>query len=482
MTFKLDKPDSNRGIIEVTDQVVHQMAEGLGFNWYSCYTPETYPAADDDDRWARIFAHAEWLNMRFIRFGQWGGKICDNAGTFSPGHESFAQLKRVSDWAERWGASIILDPFAIPNAFQYQSWPGAPGVWGRAGQYSLGVRDIDGYVGRFVVPYVRHAVKELGCKAVTWFNHVNEPLQGNICATPPGIDDHARYVEVLNAIRQGLDEAGLADIGNMGPDTHTHHYWPIDHMLEIGADPDPAIQAYCMHHYHSRFDWDVATGVSSSRSMTESIEQCLRRYCRYAHEKRKPYLVTEIGMFHFGWSVGDPAGIARHDNTILEAEFIVRGMAEGADGFLRWAWLNPTSIDGWWQLIETVDGSDAPVRDPYNTYATLYRYVSRRAEIMKVEVTQETAGRPRTLHATATRNADGSRTLLVVNDFYATCVPVTIRFPTGGASAVRKIVNDPVRKHHECEVLAVSGGQIEIADVLSPMSLTVYTTCAKTEP
>ena len=480
MAFALDKPDSNRGIIEVTGEVLHRMAEGLGFNWYSCYGPETYPAPGDDGRWARIFAHAEWLNMRFIRFGQSAGRISDDAGTFRPDDLSFDQLRRVNGWAERWGASIVLDPFGIPKAFQYEPWPGAPGVWGREGNYHLGVRDIDAYVGRFVVPYVRHVVRELGCRAVTWFNHVNEPLRGAVCATPPGIDDHARYVEVLKAVRQGLDEAGLSGIGNMGPDTHTHHYWPIDHMLEIGADPDPAIQAYCMHHYQSHFDWDAPTGVVNSKPMTETVEQHLRRYCRYAHGKRKPYLVTEIGMFHFGWATGDPAGIARHDNSVLEAEFIVRGMAEGADGFLRWAWLNPGTHDGWWQLIDTVGGSDAPLRDPYHGYGTLYRYVSRRPEILKVEVAQETGGGPRTLHATATINADGSRTLLVVNDSYATCAPVTVRLPTGGAAVVRKIVNDPVRKHHECEPLAVSGGAIEIADVLSPMSLTVYTTCEKT--
>ena len=41
------------------------------------------------------------------------------------------------------------------------------------------------------------------------------------------------------------------------------------------------------------------------------------------------FLVTELGMFHYGWSQGDPAGIARHDNTVLEAEFIIRAMADG---------------------------------------------------------------------------------------------------------------------------------------------------------
>ncbi len=65
-------------------------------------------------------------------------------------------------------------------------------------------------------------------------------------------------MEVLAAIRQGLDEAGLAHVGNLGPDTCTHlrPFYPIPHMLEIGADPDPHLDGYSMHHYHSHFDWD----------------------------------------------------------------------------------------------------------------------------------------------------------------------------------------------------------------------------------
>ncbi len=74
------------------------------------------------------------------------------------------------------------------------------------------------------------------------------------------------------------------------------------------------------------------------------------------------------------------------------------------------------------------------------------------------------------------RIKDGSRTLLVVNDNYRDAEPILIQFPVGAGTTVRKIVNDPVRKHEEVEEFAVNGGHFEHADVLSPMSLTVYTT------
>ncbi len=80
------------------------------------------------------------------------------------------------------------------------------------------------------------------------------------------------------------------------------------------------------------------------------------------------------------------------------------------------------------------------------------------------------------MHTVAVENQDGSRSLLVVNDNYRACEPVVINFPTGAGTTVRKIVNDPVRKHEEVEEFAVNGGHFEHADVLSPMSLTVYTT------
>ena len=78
----------------------------------------------------------------------------------------------------------------------------------------------------------------------------------------------------------------------------------------------------------------------------------------------------------------------------------------------------------------------------------------------------------------AVENTDGSRSLLVINDDYRDCAHVVVRFPTGGAMEVHKIVNDSVRKHHHDKTLQTSSGQLEHADMLVPMSLTVYTTRA----
>jgi len=475
--FRLYDAHRSRTTITVCDQVVHTMAEGLGFNWYATYDPITYPTPDNEARWQRIFDHATFLNINFVRFGQGSECASDEKGSFIPGHVSFDQLLRLNAWAEPRGMSIIIDPFSIPEAFQFEPWPGAPYAWDVKDRgHALGVRDLDGYVSRFVVPYVSHVVKDLGCGAVRWFNHVNEPLQGNICATPSGIDDHVRYVEVLAAVRQGLDEAGLTRIGSMGPDTSTHRYWPLPHMLEMGADPDPYVQAYCMHHYHSHFDWDRESANIGSDPLTFTINEQLARYCDHAHARGKPYLVTELGMFHYGWEQGDPAGIARHDNVVLETEFIVRAIARGADCVLRWAWLNPGNLDGWWQLISTTDGSDTPVRDSYSGYATLMRYVGRQAKVLSTDVADPDPA-PRAIHAAAVENRDGSRTLLMVNDSYANCAPVLVRLPVPSGTVVRKIVNDPVRRHQQVAEIPVASRAIEHADVLSPMSLTVYTTC-----
>ncbi len=460
--------------IHVGDAVVRKMQEGLGFNWYSCFAPETYPAAADEKRWERIFAHVEWLNMRFIRFIQHGDLICDRSGHFKPGHASFDQLRRVNAWAERYGATLLLDPFVIPAPHQYQPWPGAPTVWGGT-CYHLGVKDVDAYVHKFIAPYVRFVVEEMGCRSVRWFNHVNEPLRGGVAATPPGVDDHVHYVETLAAVRQGFDEAGLSNIGNLGPDTHTLQYWPIPHMLEMDADPDAHLQGYCMHHYHSHFDWDApSNALDGSDPMSKTINEQLVPYCQYAHQRGKPFFVTELGMFHYGWEHGDPAGVARHDNTILEAEFIVRALGCGVDGVLRWSWLNPGTDDGWWQLIQTKDGSDTPLQNPYATYGTLFRSVNRGAQITQVDLSSSFA--PQTVHAAAVTNPDGSHSLAVVNDDYCNCAAVAIQFPVGDAAAVQKVVTDPVRKFHRCETIPCSAGVMDLTDTLSPMSLTVYTT------
>lgn len=459
------------------DRVLHQMAEGLGFNWYSCFKPETYPASDDENRWAKIFSHADWLNMNFIRYGQAGGSLCDNAGNFKPGHDSFKQLVRVDNWAKRRGVSLLLDPFSIPKPFQFEKWEGAPLVWEKKDQYAFAVEDIDGYVNRFAIPYLRHVIHDLNCTSVKWFNFVNEPLNGGVFAAPPPFDDHVRYVEVLKALRQAMDEAGFSSVGLMGPDSNTHHFWPIPHMLKMGMDPDPYIQAYCVHQYHSYFDWDKrSTNMPGAQPMQVGIHDQLARYCSYAHERNKPYLVTEVGMFHYGWAMGDPAGIARHDNVILELEFIVRGMREKADGFLRWAWLNPGDMDGWWQLIQTTDASDAPMQSPYFGYGTLLRHVDRQAKILNVTV-EHHPNQEAAVHAVAVENPDKSRSLIIINDAYSNPVQVDVEFKSPNSNLIRKIVCDPVRKYVETSLSSpVNNGEAEWNDVLSPMSITVYTT------
>ena len=471
-------PGAARGesSILVTDTITHTMAEGLGFNWYSTYRPEVYPDPGDDRRWERIFAHADWLNMRFVRFGQDSSALSDKSGAFVPGHPSFAQLRRLSPWCAERGVNIVLDPFSIPAPFRYQPTAEMATVWGRPGIYSPGVADIDGYVRRFVVPYVRHVVREMGCTAVKWFNHINEPLRGGKCATPAGVDDHRRYVEVLAAIRQGLDEAGLEGVGSMAPDTcETHHDWPVERMREIGCDADPFIRAYCMHTYRARFDWAAESANNATRPMSRLIDECMAPYCAYAHARGKPYLVTEHGMFHYGWSSGDPAGVARHDNALLEAELVVRSLACGVDGMLRWAWLNPGDVDGWWQLLDTVGGEDRPLTDPYYSYGTLMRFVEPRAAVLDVRTPSTTTG-VNTVHPLAVHNPNGSRSLLVVNDHYSDCAAIKVVLPTAGAGVLRKIVNDSVRKHQRCGETNVGAGGVEFRDVLTPMSLTVYTT------
>jgi len=470
--FKFEKPEPF-STIHVTNEVMHQMAEGLGFNWYSCYQPETYPSPTDEKRWAKIFAYADWLNIQFIRFGQSSGPIADEKGHFKPGHHSFDQLRRVNAWAERKGVSLLLDPFGVPKPFKFTPWEGVPLVWGQRPP-NTGVEDVEGFVKYFIVPYVRHVVETMNCKAVKWFNFVNEPLTGGAFSTPPGIDNHVRYVECLAAIRKGLNEAGLSHIGNMGPDTNDLVYWPIPHMVKMGADPDPHIEAYCMHHYLSHFDWDkVSNAHLGAEPISKMIEERLNVYKDYAHAKGKPFLMTEVGTMHYGWDRGDNAGIARHDNVLLETEFILRGLDKGIDGALRWAWLNPGDQDGWWQLIETVDGSDKPLLDPFYGYTTLMRYIDRKARILKT-TTSYVGESPQKLWATTVWNTDNSRSLYIVNDDYCDCKNVTIRIPA--ESTLTKVVNDPVRKHHKAGEIEVAGGSAEFCDTLSPMSLTVYTT------
>lgn len=462
--------------IAVSSRVVHTMAEGLGFNWYSCYDAAVYPAQDDDARWERVFRHAEWLNMRFIRFGQSAGRISDASGAFQPGDVSFDQLRRVDAWASRRGVTLLLDPFAVPAPFRFEPVGRTPAMWG----FSMAPRDIEGYVSRFVVPYVTHVVRDMGCQSVRWFNHTNEPFgSGGAYSTPPGVDQHRQYVEVVKAIRQGLDEAGLRGVGQVGPDCHDCRVWPVPDMVAKSADPDPYLDGYDLHSYHSRFDWapDADNLKGGTDTCSTLMERNLGPAIRYAHERGKPFFLGELGNFYYGWAWGDPAGVARHDNVIGELEFILRAVGLGCDGALRWAWLNPGTADGWWQLIETTGGGEEPLRDPYYGYGTLYRHVDRGASILDCSVVHGPE-QDKTVHALAVRNTDWSLALCVINDSYANPVQIEVTMASAGDGDVGKIVIDPVRKYRRCgEFTArLCGGSGKWRDVVSPMSITVYGT------
>jgi hypothetical protein len=119
------KTRSIESIFTMRERVEREIAEGLGFNWYASFRKETYPAPDDDKRWKRIFDRLEWLNPKLFRFGL-GGEICDKTGNIVTDVPSLKQLVRLDRWARKHGARVILSPFSVPKAHQYDPWPGAP--------------------------------------------------------------------------------------------------------------------------------------------------------------------------------------------------------------------------------------------------------------------------------------------------------------------------------------------------------------------
>lgn len=375
----------------------------------------------------------------------------------------------------RRGITLLLDRFGVHGPFCFDLIPRTPEMWG----LSMAPQRIDAYVNNFIVPYVRHVVHELGCRSVKWFSHVNEPFGGGDYSTPPVVDQHRHYVAVVRAIRQGLDEAGLSHIGQLGPDCSDCRIWPVPAMVEKGADPDPFLAGYCLHNYHSRFDWaaDADNLEGGTAPISRLMEDHVGPVTRYAHERGKPFFLTELGNFYYGWKWGDPAGITRHDNVLGELEFTIRAMAHGCDGVLRWAWLNPGTMDGWWQLIETTGGREVPVRDSYYGYGTLYRHVNHGTAILETTLEHGLEQDP-TVHALAVRNPNGFQALIVINGSYANPVRVELTFPIPAGAVVQKFATDPVRKYHHFPDFATesNGGMAVWQDVLSPMSITVYPT------
>lgn len=461
-----------------TGRSPHTLDLGIGVNWHQNWfgagaPADSSPAIEDAEHWGILLKELSFVKPAFIRFGYMSPRFVREDGSFNWDAEGFKALRLLNDWAIENHAALCFDPWMIPPFYSFGTM--------EDGIFFDAPADIGRFVDGFVIPLIRYIKEEMKLEAVTHFILLNEPLMiekeqehGFAYCTPPGVDRFAHYVECHRQISLALKKNNL-DIKVIGPDTNSTLYWAIDNMLERGLDISPWIDALDQHSYWLRFDYlPPNPAVADTVSIGDNIRYQVARNVRYARAKGKPYYITEMGTFYYGWRTGDPFGGATHEAFILESEFIVRALKVGCGGFLRWAFISPGEYgDGVWQFVNTVDGSYTRQANTFYGYSGLMRYTMP-GSCVWIPHTEQRTDPYEHVHVVGLELPDGGKTILVVNDHNCQERVVELNFPQEWWNhSWQKFLNDRTRKMHRREMDTVDS---RIEDVLPPMSLVIYTT------
>jgi hypothetical protein len=461
---------------------------GVGVNWYDFLgsggvyarfdryplTASVFPPMHDSESWDLLLAELTRLKPGSIRFGLPPDPVLSPDGSLKKDSVHFRHLDLAARWCERNGAVLVLDTFVTPERFEF---PVPPAL--ETPCINMAARDNRAYAREFVAPLLHHVVVERQLNAVRFFNPINEPIHYGVYQTPPGGPDVFRhYVEMYAEIRQALDAAGLTRVGLLGPDTDIPFDFPVFEYLARGIDIDPSIAGYSIHSYRGRFDYDGENPIGNETDPLGTIvDRWIKRLVGYAEGRGKYLVALEVGSFHYGWRAGDHSGPATAEATLLTAETILRMINVGVRGGLVWALTNPNNIDGWWRLLHVEDGRVERAPHPYSTYGMLMRYAPAGSTVCPLSPVEREYP-AQYVWGTLLFGPDNHAYLLVINDHPSEPRQISVTLPAQlGGMVLRKVVKDRLRLGvvDPAAFGLPAVGDVTITDMLSPMSLQVYT-------
>lgn len=437
-----------------------RMAEGIGCNFLFT-NQSSLPPANDKKGWKQVMAALDDLQMGWMRVGLiptdedsgWD----DRKRAWNLRHPHFRTIKRIGQWAQQRGVSLMFDPFAIPESFR------------RKGAFFAD--DPQEYASKLILPVAQFFQKNR-LTSFRYLGLLNESIWG---PGKEGFKSVRQFYDLYAAVRRVLDENGIGEkhLGLLGPSNLSSWEWPIADFFALGLDPDPLWVGYDQHMYLYNFDWTNENHVDFM-SMTE-VERYVRRYADYAHKRNKPYFLTEIGNMYCGrlfWGERDFNGPYSHTSLLMDAELIVRGINEGVDGFLRWCFSVRGDRDGRWSFLENAANGMQKTANTYPLYRTLMRAVRPGATVLEASVGAG-EGAYRYVFAAAVKNRDGNASLLLINDAPGKNLNVGLELaaPFRGKKLYRTVC-DETRKGASLDTVAISRGG-EGTLMLTPSSLTV---------
>lgn len=460
----LVNPKNTHTCLISTGGVKHVIAEGIGCN-FLVSNQAALPDLADEARWHEVMTALDDLSIGWMRVGviptAEGGAWDDVEQVWDFDHAHFQIVRRIGRWAGERGVHLMFDPFVIPKSFRRDD--------------AFFADDPHEYARRLLLPVARR-FRDEGLDAYRYLGLLNENIWG---PDKEGFAGVPQFHQLYHAVRQTLDDEGIDEskLGLLGPSNLSSWEWPIADFFAAGLDPDPLWVGYDIHLYLYHFDW-IRENAPDFMSLTEMTERYLRRYADYAHKRNKPLFITELGNMYCGrlfWGERDYEGPATHISVLMDAELIVRGLNEGVDGFLRWAFCVTPDCDGRWSLLENSAAGMTPSPAAYPMYRLLMQAVVPRAKVLEASA-QVAEGAFRYVFAAAVRNRDGSAALLLINDMPGKNLNVGLVLgePFRGC-ALHRTVCDEMRKGITLPPITISA-EGEGGLMLTPSSLTVLST------
>ncbi len=398
--------------------VINTMRGGMGASWHAIEEPIPYgpgkteggsawgghPPAEDQKAWREIYRHADWLGLDWCRVEVEQRMYQPRRDRFDWDNGEMRILHRILDWCQRRKADVFLQQ--MWGNVEWNTFPEwRDDATRRVHSGPLSMEDFAGGLAALV----EHLVRRKGYTCIRWLSIVNEPGHGwSWWQRPP--NEPMPLKPGLAAVRKALDEKGL-EVPLSGPD-----WTDLPPLEPEKIDFDHLIGAYDIHSYWANFDWREG-GYPLSVA-----EKRLADWAKWAHRRKKPLFLSEVGSMAFGWRDSHP-GPSSHEAGLKDVEIVIRGLGVGIDAFNRWSFVNRGDLDGQWQMINTWDREKkkllkeiTPHANSYFLYGLLTRFTAKHSSVLKSRVQGGILEDHRRVFAAALRSPAGHLTLLVVND------------------------------------------------------------------
>ena len=370
------------------------------------------PDLKDSEAWDKVFWHAKWLGIDWVRLELEQRMYNPERDTFTWDSYEMQVLYRFLDWCEEHEVDVLLQQ--MWSNVQWMAYPSHRST--TVGILRSAPYDKELFAQSFatLVDYLVHA-KEYTC--IKWLNFINEPDENwSWWQSEGNLSKKEDLAPVFAIVRRALDEKDIS-VPLLGP-TYNIKYDPATFTF------NNQLGGYDVHSYNAKFDWYKPEGVGGFDPIETTLKY-FKRYSDHAQSEGKPFMVSEYGTFVYGFSVGNNASMSSRDAVLKDAELLIRSMNIGVNGFNKWSFINRGDLDGQWQLIDTWDiekrkslpaDQIKPHENSYNAFALLSRYLPRDSKVLETSVLGGNDGTYDRVFATALQTPAGNYTILIIND------------------------------------------------------------------